>query len=209
MKLNRSENKIQLITKAVEKILKNIDKIKLIKGSSMDEIRGSLEGYEGNSAKVYFQAIGSLIPEKYAFENRTRNPALDSYNCMLNYSYGILYSKIEKACIIAGLDPYIGIMHTDNYNKTALVFDIIEVYRVYMDEIVFSLFSKRKIKKEMFDEVKGGGVWLNKLGKELLISSINERFEEKIKHKGRQIKLFNVIQHDCHEFANKLLKEVI
>ena len=71
---------------------------------------------------------------------------------MLNYSYGILYSSVEKSCILAGLDPYIGIMHTDNYNKVALVYDLIEMYRVYMDELVFKLFTTKKIRDEYFDK---------------------------------------------------------
>jgi CRISPR-associated protein Cas1 len=43
---------------------------------------------------------------------------------MLNYSYGVLYSLVEKACILAGLDPFVGFLHTDNYNKKSLVFDL-------------------------------------------------------------------------------------
>ncbi|MGB3458597.1 MAG: CRISPR-associated endonuclease Cas1 [Halobacteriota archaeon] len=36
---------------------------------------------------------------------------------------------VEKACIIAGLDPYIGFLHTDNYNKKSRVFDVIVLFR--------------------------------------------------------------------------------
>jgi len=95
-----------------------------------------------------------LIPEKYAFEARSRNPAKDPFNCMLNYSYGILYSSVEKACIIAGLDPYIGIMHTDNYNKKALVYDMVEMYRGYMDEIVSGCLAQRKFKTIFLTRLK-------------------------------------------------------
>ena len=35
------------------------------------------------------------------------NPAKDEFNTLLNYAYGILYSKVEKACIIAGLEPLV------------------------------------------------------------------------------------------------------
>ena len=35
---------------------------------------------------------------------------------------------VEKAYIIAGLDQYIGFLHTDNYNKKSLVFDVIELF---------------------------------------------------------------------------------
>jgi hypothetical protein len=48
---------------------------------------------------------------------------------MLNYGYGVLYSLVEKACIYAGLDPFVGFLHTDNYVKKSLVFDLLEPYR--------------------------------------------------------------------------------
>ena len=69
------------------------------------------------------------MPEKYKFESRSRNPAKDEFNTLLNYGYGVLYSMVEKACIIAGLDQYIGFLHTDNYNKKSLVFDVIVLFR--------------------------------------------------------------------------------
>ena len=78
-----------------------------------------------------------------------------------------------------------------------------------MDETVFSLFSKRKVKKDMFDKVSKGGFWINKEGKKLLIEEVNTRFEDKIKYKGRMIKLKNIIQYDCHNIANKILNEVM
>ncbi|WP_034438966.1 CRISPR-associated endonuclease Cas1 [Clostridium ihumii] len=204
LKLNRSDEKVKLIDTSIEEIIKHKNEINNIENN----IRGKLEGHEGYSAKIYFNTLGKLIPEKYSFKGRSKNPAEDKFNCMLNYAYGILYSNVEKACVIAGLDPYIGIMHTDNYNKTALVFDLIEMYRGYMDEIVFLLFSKRKVKESMFDKIQGGGYWLNKEGKQLLIEAVNNRFEEKIKYKNRMIKLNNIIQFDCHNIANRILNEV-
>lgn len=208
LKLNRVDEKIELIDQAIKKIEEHKKELNFLNNVPIDIIRGTMEGHEGVSAKIYFDTLSRLIPDKYSFSGRSKNPAQDQFNCMINYGYGVLYSRVESACIIAGLDPYIGIMHTDNYNKTALVFDIIEMYRGYMDEIVFALFSRRKVKKDMFDKVEGGGYWLNKSGKELLIESINNRFEERIKYKGRMIKLGNIIQYDCHNIANRILNEV-
>jgi CRISPR-associated protein Cas1 len=207
LKANRTEEKINILTEAIEGIKKQTENIKNVPSVEISNVRNTLEGHEGTAGRIYFSALGKVIPEQYAFEGRSKNPAADMFNCMLNYAYGILYSNVEKGCIIAGLDPYIGIMHTDNYNKTALVFDLIEMYRAYMDEIVFKLFSKRQVKKDMFDEVEGG-VWLNKEGKVLLIGAVNDRFAEKIKYKGRNIELSNVIEYDCHSIANRILEEV-
>lgn len=208
LKTNRKEDKIEIIDDAIVKMEEQKQQILKIEDKPIDEVRNNIEGHEGTAGRVYFNALGKLIPKQYEFSGRSKNPAKDMFNCMLNYAYGVLYSNVEKACIIAGLDPYIGIIHTDNYNKTALTFDIIEMYRGYMDEVVFKLFSKRKVKKEMFDDIQGG-VWLNKEGKQLLISAINERFAERIKYKGRNIELNNIIQYDCHSIANYILEEVI
>lgn len=208
LKTNRKEDKIEIIDDAIAKMEEQKQQILKIEDKPIDEVRNNIEGHEGTAGRVYFSVLGKLIPKQYEFSGRSKNPAKDMFNCMLNYSYGVLYSNVEKACIIAGLDPYIGIIHTDNYNKTALTFDIIEMYRGYMDEVVFKLFSKRKVKNEMFDDIQGGA-WLNKEGKQLLISAINERFAERIKYKGRNIELNNIIQYDCHSIANYILEEVI
>ncbi|MGC8798574.1 MAG: CRISPR-associated endonuclease Cas1 [candidate division WOR-3 bacterium] len=93
-------------------------------------------------------------------------PAQDEFNALLNYAYGILYSRVEKACVIAGLDPYVGIIHTDNYNKKSLVFDIIENYRVWAEEVVINLFASRRVKKEQFDRLHNGMI-LNREGRAL------------------------------------------
>ncbi len=202
----RDEERQSIIRDAIGKVQELQEKVKKLNASDIDEARYSLQGFEGSAGRVYFQTLGQLMPEKYKFEGRSRNPAKDAFNCMLNYSYGILYSKVEKACIIAGLDPYIGIMHTDNYNRQALVYDIVELYRGYMDEIVFKLFTGKKIKEEYFNPVEGG-VYLNEDGKKVLIEAVNKAMSGKIKYKGKNIELQNIMQYDCHRIANQILKE--
>jgi CRISPR-associated protein Cas1 len=92
-----------------------LDQVKALTGT-LDAQRGTLMGLEGAAGRTYFCCLGQLIPEAFRFESRSRQPAADAFNAMLNYSYGILYSLVEKACILAGLDPFVGFLHTDNYN---------------------------------------------------------------------------------------------
>lgn len=205
----RDEEKRAIIKDALQKIEKQKANVMSIKHSeTVNNVRNTLLGYEGTAGRVYFKTLGNLIPEKYAFEVRSRNPAMDPFNCMLNYAYGILYSSVEKACIIAGLDPYIGIMHTDNYNKKALVYDMVEMYRGYMDEIIFRLFSTKKVQNDFFDRIEEA-YYLNKEGKQLLISEYNKELEVKMNYRGRRIEFANIIQYDCHQIANRILKEDI
>lgn len=205
--MNRRDERRQLIKDAVVVIKNQRDNVKNIDNKNdIDQVRYSLLGYEGTAGRTYFSTLGKIIPPSFAFEKRSRNPALDPFNCMLNYAYGILYSSVEKSCILAGLDPYIGIMHTDNYNKIALVYDLIEMYRVYMDELVFKLFTTKKVSDTCFDIIENG-YYLNQDGKKLLIGEYNKILEKKIRHKGRNIQIQNIIQFDCHQLANKILKE--
>ena len=203
LKKTRGE-KVYQIEEYIQKINENKEKIKKIEGL-IEEKRASIMALEGACSKSYFDALSFIMPDRFKFEGRSRNPAKDEFNAMLNYAYGILYSEVEKCCIIAGLDPYIGFLHSDNYNKKSLVFDLIEMYRIFAEETVVFLFTKREIKVEYFDKVKGGLI-LNKEGRALLIQAYNNNIENTIRYKGRNIQKKNIIQFDCHEIANYLLK---
>ena len=85
------------------------------------------------------------------------------------------------------------------------MFDLIEPYRIIGDKTVFYLFSKRQVKKEYFDAVKNG-MMLNKPGKKVLITAFNERLEQRIRYRGRNIQQKDIIQFDCHRIANQLIK---
>jgi CRISPR-associated protein Cas1 len=173
---------------------------------NVEDKRGSIIGLEGSASRIYFQILASCIPEKYRFSGRSRQPAKDPFNAFLNYAYGVLYSIVEKACIIAGLDPYIGFLHTDNYNKPSLVFDIIENFRVYADQVVFRLFSKKMVNDKMFDKIPKG-YSLNKEGKGLLFDDYNKYLETVIRFGNKNMSRRNTVQAFCHNFANSLLKE--
>ncbi|MEA2033243.1 MAG: CRISPR-associated endonuclease Cas1 [Euryarchaeota archaeon] len=204
LKKTRAEKRDDL-EKSVNEIEQMKARMKALKGT-IEARRQTMLGIEGMASRTYFGVLSLVMPEKFKFDGRSRNPATDEFNTMLNYGYGVLYSMVEKACIIAGLDPYIGFLHTDNYNKKSLVFDIIEMFRTFVDEPVVHLFSKRKVKEEYFDKIQNG-LSLNKEGKAVLIEALNATFEKTIKYRGRNIKTKNVVQFECHRIANNLLKQ--
>ena len=200
------ESKKEKIQEYVESMSQRRDNLLGLKGENISEVRDEIFSNEAIAGKLYFQIVSYLLPEKYQFSGRSKRPAKDHFNAFLNYGYGILYSKVEKACIIAGLDPFIGFLHTDNYNKKSLVFDIIELFRYHVDEVVIKLFSKRMVKQDMCREIKNG-LTLEKQGKELLIHEFNKEMENAIRYSGRNIKKKNTIQFECHKIANNLIGE--
>lgn len=202
LKIKRNAKK-EFIEGKVKEMKKFVYSIKMLEGT-VEEKRSALMGYEGNAGKIYYQTLSELIPSEYKFEKRSMRPARDEFNAMLNYAFGILYSKVEKACIVAGLDPYIGIIHTDNYGKKSLVFDIIEKYRYLASRTVFTLFSQKKINRSYFDRFSNG-LTLNQEGKKVVVESFYNMLERKVRYNNRNISNIDRIQFECHELANSLI----
>jgi CRISPR-associated protein Cas1 len=178
---------------------------------TLDEQRGRLLGLEGSAGRSYFACLGQLVPEPYRFDGRSRQPARDGFNAMLNYAYGVLYSLVDRTCICAGLDPFIGFLHTDNYNKPSLVFDLIEPFRILAERATVLLFTGRRVRSEFFEEVPGG-MALSKEGRAAFLPYYNQRLDRPVKYpvqgkpgKYRRIKRRDTIAHEAHALANRLL----
>ena len=178
------------------------DKVRNLTGGVITDISDTLRGYEGTAGRFYFQLLSSLLVKEHQFKGRSYRPAEDPFNAFLNYGYGILYSRIERCIMIAGLDPYVGFLHRDDYNQTSFVFDFIEPYRPFVDLTVYRLFSGKKVNGDHFLEIKNG-VGLTKEGKKLIVESFIKRFDtDKIRYRGRNQTRMNAIQMDAHAFAN-------
>jgi len=189
--------------------IQTIDKVKSDLsscGSDLEEGRNRLMGFEGTAGRSYFQCLSGVIPEKHQFKGRSRRPAQDPFNACLNYCYGILYSLVEKACILSGLDPYVGFLHTDNYNKKSLVFDLIEPFRIYGDQTTVYLFTGKKMKDDYFD-AKEQGVSLNQTGKPVVVEAMNKHLDESVRYRRKNVKRRFIIQHEAHRLANILLAD--
>lgn len=128
---------------------------------------------EAYMMRLYLRVLDSLLPEQFKFKKRSRQPALDPFNALLNYAYGIFYGMVEGALRRNGLDPYIGFLHEERDGDPALVFDVIEAYRPWADEVCIRLVLEDDLDaKEDFQHLEKGGIWLAGGGKEKLISRL-------------------------------------
>ena len=172
------------------------------------DIADTLRGLEGTAGRLYFETLSYVLPKEYQFSGRSSRPAQDAFNAFLNYAYGMLYGKVEKTLIVAGLDPYVGFLHRDDYNQLSMVYDFIEPYRGWADETVFRLFTAKKVNKSHIGEVSGSrsGFSLNAEGKALLVNAFNEFFDnDAIRYRGRNLVRSHCMQLDAHTFANELI----
>ena len=171
-----------------------------------EKAAASLRGIEGTGQRLYLDTLNTLLPTQNKFDGRSRQPSADLFNAALNYAYGILYNWTEQALWSAGLNPYIGCMHSDERHQKALLFDFIEGYRPWMDKIVFKLCFRREINAPQHTvSVEQGGLWLNRAGKALLIAAVKDRFNRKtIELDGMNRPLLHVISYEARLFATAL-----
>lgn len=174
----------QRVKKAISRLEDYRTKIAGINGEIVSDIAATLRGWEGVASNIYFETINLFLPQELRFALRSQHPATDVVNAMLNYGYGLLYARIEGALIKTGIDPYIGVMHRDDYNRPVLVYDVIELYRVWVDFVVITLVAQKVVTDEYYSVKPDGSYWLEALGRRVLIQSFNDYFEEVITQKG-------------------------
>lgn len=194
----------QMVTKNIARIEDYRTKVRRLDGEVVNDVAPTLRGWEGQASKIYFATINQFLPEEFRFEQRSQHPAMDVANAFLNYGYGVLYGKVEGALIKAGIDPYIGVLHRDDYNRPVLVYDVIEMYRIWVDYVVYTLLAQNTITDEFYSVRDDGSYWLEGLGRRVLIQSLNDYLEEKITQGGMVRSRITHLTLYVQELAQKL-----
>jgi CRISPR-associated protein Cas1 len=183
---NNRKTPSEKVKKAIESINRSLASLKSLEYAL--SFKQSLLGIEGFAASEYFSAISAILPKKYAFRERSRQPAEDKFNAVLNYAYGLTYSSLEKVVILSGLDPNAGIYHADSYGKPTLVFDVIELFRAKVDRLAIKLFTKRMVGDSWFTVPQQGepasGVFLSKEGRKAVIDGYMTDVSKSIEREG-------------------------
>ncbi len=181
-------NNINRYLKVLKSTIKTLKENQLIK-------KDKLLGIEGAAASAYFNIFKVAIPKKLEFLHRDQI-AKDPINVVLNYLYGICYREIESSIIITGLDPNSGFYHKDRYGEPTLTFDLIEVFRPLIDNLVLYMISKNIIKEKWFDrdyEI----ISLTNEARKTLIDQYYKKLHKQIKKNS--IKLCYQIINDLYE----------
>jgi CRISP-associated protein Cas1 len=168
-----------------ERIMSQAEKIKerAEEWGYIEEARESLFGIEGEASRIYFQALSNILPEAVYSGTRTKQPPGDLFNAMLSYGYGILYTEVEKACVLSGLNPYMGFLHTDLPGKPSLALDLIEEFRQpVVDRAVLNLVTKKIATENDLKPVEYG-FYLNQSGRRKTQEAVSERLAKVVNYR--------------------------
>lgn len=169
----------------------------------LEESRQNIMGTEGNIARLYWQVLGAALPRQYSFQKRSRQPAEDMFNAALNYLYGMLYTVVEAGLFSAGLDPFLGFLHADEYRKPTLSYDLIEPFRPWMDQLLVQECLENRLQKNFFTRNQHG-LYLNKEGKAYLIPLFNDYLRTERKYFNRESTVRNHIYYLAHLLSQRI-----
>ncbi len=140
-----------------------------------------LMGMEGAAAKFYFPSYGKLFPDLLQFSVRSRQPPQDVVNSALSYLYTILLGECVTALHAAGLDPGIGLLHSDQAKRPSLALDLIEEFRpLIVDQVILEAANQNRLLPEHGKYEVRRGIRLTKAGKKALILGYEQRMNRKV-----------------------------
>lgn len=116
------------------------------------------------------------------FRTRSRRPARDPVNAVLNYTYSLLLSDCLRAVLTCGLDPHAGFLHSSQRNKPALALDLMEELRpVIADSVTLGVFNNGELKSRDFSDVLGT-VNLREEARKKLVAAYERRITSTFRH---------------------------
>lgn len=116
-----------------------------------------LRGVEGAAARAYFASFAGLLPSRWPFPGRRRQPASDPVNALLSYGYAVLFQNLLTLVVERGLDPFFGCLHALRDGHPALVSDLMEEFRALtVDAVVLNLLCHGDVRDDDFSSAGEG-----------------------------------------------------
>lgn len=161
-----------------------------------------LMAHEAQCALQYWAYVkGMLEDDDVGFEGRVQQGAVDIVNMMLNYGYALLYSRVWRALLGNGMNPYDSVIHARQPGKPTFAYDVVELFRAQaVDRVVFSLVQKG-------EPLKSENGLLSDETKKLLIRNMMERLQKRENYRGEKVSLDTIIWRQCSEIADFFAKE--
>lgn len=191
--------KLQEQIQRIDRVSSEIDRVD---GYSIDECRSALMNVEGRAARIYWRCVAQILSDKIDFPGRKHRGASDPVNSALNYGYGILYSRVMGAILLAGLEPYAGFLHVDRPGKPSMVLDLIEEFRqACVDRPIVAAFRKGASVNITDDGL------MDEQSRRRVASWVTDRLEARDRYEGGKYTLATILQRQVRHVASFLRKD--
>lgn len=150
---------------------------------------GSLLGFEGTAARLYFSKFTTMIApgakvnvSAFDANGRARRPPPDPLNSLLSFTYALLVKDLTIAAYSVGLDPYLGMLHRPRFGRPAMALDLAEEFRPLVAEsVVLQLLNNGEIRENHILS-RAGGCQLQDEGRKAALRAYERRLDHEIIH---------------------------
>ncbi|MFB2921822.1 CRISPR-associated endonuclease Cas1 [Aerosakkonema funiforme] len=151
--------------------------VMLIDDLAMANSVRELREYAVMAASFYYPALASLLPRRFHFQRRKKQPPTDGINCLLNLGYNLLHQIVEMFLQELGLHPNWGNLYANSQHQSPLACDLMAEFRApLVDELVAQLAMTEIIQPNDFLPLSQGGVSLHPA----LLKTFFQYWEEKL-----------------------------
>ncbi len=144
--LKKRRKKSEELKQALSSLQRYQDKL-LINNYDLQEILG----FEGVASRVYFKHMFDDMDWK----GRKPRAKQDITNLLLDIGYTQLFHFIDALLNLYGFDTYQGVYHQVFYQRKSLVCDLVEPFRVLIDQRVRKAYKLNQIHREDFLFING------------------------------------------------------
>lgn len=191
-------------------------------GKSIQELSTSIEGIgkagsvnemmmiEARARQTYYACLNEIIREEdFRFNGRTKRPPKDALNALISFGNVFLYNVIAGMIHKTGLDIRISIVHSANNRNASLNLDLADIFKpIIIDRVIFSIINRKEIRsREHFEQIQGGGIYLNKEGKRIFLHALEEKLDQTLMVNNRRMTYEQIIQEEVYKLLRYLKTE--
>lgn len=144
-----------------------------------------VRGLEGQGAALTFGVFGLLLHgSPFTFERRTRRPPTDPVNAFLSFGYTLLHQTVHALLVVHGLHPGFGTLHEERPGHPALASDLVEEFRVLVDQTVLAACNRGTLRPEHVEPAQAGGagIYLTADGRKRFIGAFERTMRQPVAH---------------------------
>ena len=175
----------------------------MTKASSINELMMT----EARARQKYYQSFNYILQnQEFQFTKRTKRPPQDELNALISFGNTWLYQRLATEIYKTSLDIRFGFLHAANRRAQSLNLDLSEIFKpIIIDRCIISLINKGIIKKkEHFETLQDGAVYLNREGKRLFIVHLEGKLYQKITLGNRQYTYYTIMKNDIDKLVQHL-----
>ncbi len=189
------QNRDSLLESSIKKLEKKRTEIS-------ETFYGDLLLPEACCREIYYGCYDTFLKrDGFVFEKRTRRPAKNEVNALLNFGNSVLYNLLACEIEKTPLDIRVGFLHATNTRYTSLNLDLAEIFKpLVVDRTVFTLINKGEITLDMFEH-DGDAVYLRKEAKRVFLKAFYEKLDTVISVKNMKMSYNSIISDEIRKLV--------